>query len=43
LEAEDSELMVIGLDKGEGLPIRFAASVDEPLGGIFTSLGKSIF
>jgi hypothetical protein len=42
-EAEDSGLMVIGFDKGEGLAILFAASVDEALGGIFTSLGTSCF
>ncbi len=37
----DSGLIVIGLDKGDGLVIRFAASVDEARGGIFTSLGTS--
>jgi len=37
LDAEDSGLIVIGFDKGEGLAILFAASVDEARGGIFTS------
>lgn len=41
LDTEDSGLIVIGFDKGEGLAIRFAASVDEARGGIFTSLGTS--
>jgi hypothetical protein len=42
LEADgDSALIVIGLDKGDGLVIRFAASVDEARGGIFTSRGTS--
>ena len=42
LEAEGgSGLIVIGLDKGDGEVIRFAASVDEARGGIFTSRGTS--
>jgi hypothetical protein len=41
LEAGDSEVIVIGFDKGDGWAIRFAASVEEALGGIFTSLGTS--
>ena len=41
LDAEDSGIIVTGLDKGDGLVIRFAASVDEARGGIFTSLGTS--
>jgi hypothetical protein len=42
LEADgDSAPIVIGLDKGDGLVIRFAASVDEARGGIFTSRGTS--
>jgi len=41
LDAEDSGLIVIGFDKGEGLTILFAASVDEARGGIFTSFGTS--
>lgn len=41
LVVEDSELIVIGFDKGEGLAIRFAASEEEPRGGIFTSFGTS--
>jgi hypothetical protein len=41
LDAEDSGLIIIGFDKGDGLAIRFAASVDEARGGIFTSLGTS--
>jgi hypothetical protein len=42
LEADGgSGLIVIGLDKGDGLVIRFAASVDEARGGIFTSRGTS--
>ncbi len=40
-DAEDSGLIVIGFDKGEGLTIRFAASDDDPRGGIFTSRGTS--
>jgi hypothetical protein len=35
-EAGDSGLIVIGRDRGEGFAIRFAASVDEARGGIFT-------
>jgi hypothetical protein len=41
LDAEGSGLIVTGLDKGDGLEIRFAASVDEARGGIFTSLSTS--
>ena len=42
LEADGgSGLIVIGFDKGDGLVIRFAASVDEARGGIFTSRGTS--
>jgi len=33
--------MVIGFDRGEGLVIRFAASLDEARGGMFTNLGTS--
>jgi hypothetical protein len=43
LDAEDSGLIVIGFDKGDGLAILFAASVDDARGGIFTSLGTSFF
>jgi len=35
--------MVTGFDKGEEFPTRFAASVEEPLCGIFTSRGTSFF
>ena len=41
LEDFASGLIVTGLDKGDGLPIRFAASEEDPRGGIFTSLGTS--
>jgi hypothetical protein len=42
LEVEGgSGLIVIGLDKGDGLAVRFAASVEEARGGIFTSRGTS--
>ena len=40
-DAEVSGLIVIGFDNGDGLLIRFAASVEEARGGIFTSLGRS--
>jgi hypothetical protein len=41
LENGDSGLIVIGLDKGDGFAILFAASVDEARGGILTNLGTS--
>jgi hypothetical protein len=42
LDADDSGLIVIGFDKGDGLAILFAASEDEARGGIFTSRGTSV-
>ena len=42
-DAEVSGLIVIGFDNGDGLLIRFAASVEEARGGMFTSLGWSCF
>ena len=42
MDAEDTGLIVIGFDKGEGLAILFAASEDEARGGIFTSRGTSL-
>ena len=41
--AEDSGLIVIGFDKGEGLAILLEASEEEARGGIFTSRGWSCF